>query len=158
LNDPNDPRATAYHEAGHIVVARVLGRRVLGATLRKEGDSNARASLTDVRPNQRKRRETDLVVAFAGLYAERKFLGRDPHPLSALDDMTYIAEEIADLMRNPRTTRTEEEWKSELADRAKTIVDRNWAAVAMVAEALFENEYLSEGQLRRLLKDTPFVR
>jgi hypothetical protein len=72
--------------------------------------------------------------------------------------MTYIAEEIADLMRNPRTTRTEEEWKSELADRAKTIVDRNWAAVAMVAEALFENEYLSEGQLRRLLKDTPFVR
>ena len=87
----NDLR-TAYHEAGHAVIAFALRRRIKRISI----EATATVSTTTLRPEQLKRRERDVVIAYGGLAAEGKYSGRDDRS-ATLDDQKFAVETTTDI-------------------------------------------------------------
>ena len=78
---------TAYHEAGHAVIAIVLGIGVRYTTIR--------ARLCDYLgvtyySSGRSFDETHIKTCFAGEVAEQRHLGHRPHPCSAASDRAHV--------------------------------------------------------------------
>jgi ATP-dependent Zn protease len=149
-----DEERTAFHEAGHAVAAHVLRRKIEFVTIAKGEGRAGLARLSDIRPNQWTRRERDIVVAFAGPFAEIRKYGQ-AKAAGVDDDLQYIRSEI-DLVaraRNPIASAEDvERLRTELSQRGQALVDSHWTEIEAVAFALLKYETLSGAVVKRLLR------
>src|SRR5580704_19219011 len=78
-----DIALTAYHEAGRVVAAIVLGRPFTRAVIHEDGSGQVEPAFQlpqqhgdDLSPVERALIEDEVVQLFAGAFAEERFTGR----------------------------------------------------------------------------------
>jgi hypothetical protein len=170
-------KVIAYHEAGHVVVARLLGESIISVTIAKIEEENTGV----LRPSAAHRasgtaaqvagHETDAKVALAGPMAQLKSRpSRDNRAAQAIEshEEDYANAETAAahiallLAGEPLPESGEITFSGAVAgsDRAtlerlrretKAMLDENWPAVKRVAKALFERDHLDQAELDRLI-------
>jgi ATP-dependent Zn protease len=167
-------KALAYHEAGHAVIARMLGISIEYATLRAlDGDARALAhSAAHLAPDDLEALEKDAIVALAGPTAQQ-----DYRPLSRAaqkrlwkdggwhgDSMNAMNSLGTLLMRQhdepvvPGETALKGERAEELRQllnrthqKAADLVKESWPAIERVAGALLTHPMLTEAEIDALI-------
>jgi len=156
--------STAYHEAGHAVVAYierikirkatiVPGKDYLGVVTRQMIEKHVRDAFefAGITPAKRARVESFIMLSLAGGIAERKHRGRANHIGSRADyetaaglamDATGSGEEATAYFR----------W---LYIRTEQIIDAYWYLVEAVAEALLAKQTLTTADVEQIVHDTP---
>lgn len=172
-------RETAYHEAGHVVVATALQKRVelvsIGVTGKVGGfclfmeqsdpafaPAEIAAAATEMaatmeRPATRPtysadERERRVLIALAGPEAQRRCTGGRWNPLGDEYDM----QRARDLLG--ADSRSVWDVCAEIADareRTRMLLDKHWPAVEAVALALLTTGTLTGSQVRTLIQYTP---
>jgi hypothetical protein len=143
---------TAYHEAGHAVAAYLLGRRIKFAT--HEHPVGGCVELSDLAPNQSKRREKDVIVALAGTAAERRFRGGKHNRDGSESDFQAARDLVHDIAtRRGEDPATVQRDRLQVAlDAAKAIPETHWTAITALAKALVVRRTMSGAAVRRLLR------
>ncbi len=150
LRERRARRATAHHEAGHAVIAWVLGLTVGSASIQQQGDSCGRVEIdvprsvkrgTWMDPSVRMWAEGNIMAQMSGFIAERRYRGRANH-VGAFADYLSTGD-IATVFTFSREERDLFlEW---LFARARALMRRRAArlAVTAVARALLKKERIS---------------
>ena len=146
---PSPLECTAYHEAGHAVVAHVMGFPVNGATIVSDEDTEGKCRAPTnphgyVWSTPRECREITraaIIVFFAGDQAEKLFHpGQDP---TGGGDDNYQTFRLMDQFGvAPREAHRKE---------ARKILRQNWALVERVASALLGRKTLNLDEMTELL-------
>jgi len=156
--------ATAYHEAGHAVVATLLGREVKTVTIKPEGDDNGQTVWTekteDEIRNLMKRGFVDLymmIISFAGPIAEARF--DTDNPVGALKDHGS-ARNFAHCTW-PHGEQTGREYEPDCLaarraldgarEQALAEVTSHWGIIEDVARRLFDDKTLTGEQVANLV-------
>ncbi len=156
----DDETLTAYHEAGHAVVAYALGACIESVGLGGEADDFLPERYGDVRihwgPVSAEadwQRQRELLAVLAGPMAEMIYRGERIEPAHYgpwQADWHHAIACVQSLTRDPKR-------QIELLRRAWQELERRlrddlcWAAVAAVADELVAHERLDEDQLADLL-------
>lgn len=156
----NRERATAYHEAGHAVIALRLERRIKSATIvprdnylgcvqyGKWGRGQPDAHLT-----QRvvEKLERDILCAFAGPVAEAKFTGRR-NKIGASGDYQIIVDRATYLHGDDRVL---EKYLVYMEARAACYVSEpvNWLCITRLAKTLLKQKTMSSDAVLQALQD-----
>jgi len=147
---PHDP-ATAYHEAGHAVMALLHERPVLKVNILPQGE---RLGICQFRKGVQRPSndwlEAELLIALAGLAAEARFTGiYDEH--GAGRDL-YSVRKLALMRTNDRSV---DRFDKRMLAKAENILadDRIWAAVVSIAEALLKSGILSGRAVRHYYEE-----
>jgi ATP-dependent Zn protease len=171
---PNQKVATAYHEAGHLVAAGVLGLRIYGATIVPNPEEGYNGQVrVPVEDEVRLGLEEDsyghkvdeddylyrhLVVYFAGKETEKLFTGKevsssDPNiDLSNYGSDYYEAGSIILSLAGPNEDKQDELGKRAQKE-AKALLRERWSAVEAVANALLKYEILDKGTCDQIMKE-----
>ncbi len=162
-----DSWQTAYHEAGHMVVAWELGLNVLGATIVPDPEAGYagavrvpvedRVRYADWVESESAYLYAHMVMLYAGIEAGERYAGT-PMPEMSIDlgfagpDSDYGG--IADALLSIAGADEQEQLEtSDLARRhAERLVDARWSQIEAVARTLMERETLDEGECRRVLE------
>ena len=156
------PEIYAFHEAGHVAVARKFGWPVEVVSIRPElhrqggnfhpwMDSIGRVSL-DCRfydlesPHHREEAEECILYALAGPTAEHRFRGR-----SRWHQQTDVAA-ISEFLLAHAPDEDEAEYLQDLKAGAVVLVDEVWSDIEAVAAALVEQRELSGAEVQRTVK------
>jgi hypothetical protein len=154
--------ATAYHEAGHAVVAIHLGIGIgrKGVSIIPDPDANRSgrthillgfAGRPDVAITDRMRlcAEKRVVVSFAGQAAQRKFQPRSVRRDHADSDRQGILDLLIRFIPNIPELEAYCRW---LEIRAENLVNSPmvWLRICAVAEALVEQKYLRPQEVRAI--------
>jgi hypothetical protein len=150
--------AHVVHESAHAVVARLLGHRVVSATLDGVTTQYLRAN-----PNQREIRRLNLyfsriergrqhqqtlfneaVIAAAGPAAELRLQPRSPEECKSLWEHEWAADR-AKVERLPQAQRRA------VAGQARALVLDCWPEIQVVAKALLERGSLTGDEVYRLI-------
>ena len=147
------PEWTAYHEAGHAVVALSLGVRAHKATIVPDADSDGwvhHASplgrlQADIETSDRVRMriEKRILIALAGDAAERKAYKR--RRFGGHIDLSQAFDAASHICGSDRQT---DAYLQYLSIVAEDLIDLHWEAVERVAKALLARQTLSEAQIR----------
>ena len=151
---------TAYHEAGHALVAVVVGARIVSLTIDPDRDDGPRR-YGDVQlqwPAEtgavKSLLQSQLLVAMAGPVAEMIYLGETPHPGMVAEwaaDWREAAALAQRLVAEPGARLAYlEAQTSKLYHRLRR--DEYWAAVAAIADELLAHEWLEDEQVRELVE------
>ncbi len=133
---------TAFHEAGHAVIAIVVGRSVNKVSIVPGGNRLGACKMSKGRKKaSQDALEADLLILLAGLAAEGRKSGRYNLQGAAQDLMN--AEKLA-LSRAGNSRQAEKIIKRTL-DKVHHLFDQsaNWAATKSIAEALLKSEEIS---------------
>jgi ATP-dependent Zn protease len=168
-----ESKLTAYHEAGHMVVAWELGLNVRGATIipdPEEGYAGRvavpvedRVRYADWVESEQAYLYAHMVVRYAGLQAGEKYVGV-PIPEMNIDvgyaspdsDIGRIADALLSIAGPEEQDQLE---TSELARRhAERLVARHWSQIEAVAQTLMDRETLDEGECRQVLESASNLR
>ena len=142
MSDPLYPESCAYHEAGHIVVAALLGLSIHPSGIHLDETGRGR-SFYDYRepdnlPGVDAKGRHSVTSIFAGLIAQRKF-----HPTcssaSAAGDEVMIRELLDEMYWNEPESRNEAE--HELRDEAGRLIRTHWSAIEVIARELWGGKY-----------------
>ncbi len=156
---------TAYHEAGHALMAEAVGARVRLVTIEPEADDERpRHGETTVawkrsRWTEREFQEKAIQVALSGPVAEMLYTGDPYHPefIAAWADDWQTAHELAmplfpDLSKRieylEMVTRRLYHWLN---------AEPQWSAVAALADELLAQETLEGPAVRELLSDLGII-
>ncbi len=157
---------TAYHEAGHMVVAWDLGLAVTGATIipnEEEGYSGCVTCPVENRVrhaswvDEQEYLYCHLVVYFAGVAASEKYTGvplPSPAVQLALESHGSDYHNVGDYilaLGGPDFDKQEEIGDRAMRDAA-FLVETLWKRVEAVASVLVERQTLDEGECRRVLQ------
>jgi ATP-dependent Zn protease len=133
---------TAYHEAGHAVIALDLGLPVGGVTIRghKRGGGTTWIDHSEAHLLDR------TTVRFAGIAAEEYYLGdcTDLTMHGATGDFHRIQHDFAENRLKDNEGRVV--WR-QCANRAQHLVRKNWAAIDRVAKLLYKRKRLTPHQI-----------
>ena len=155
LVDPRDLEATAYHEAGHCVLAFTCGHQIASASIARTSehagrvvhrDTGRRGPLDHVDPRVRR-----MMVAAAGQLAEQR-AGFEGSFVGSMGDREVIKAPLAELAaergigRDMIWSQVQREVRDALSD------PEVWAAVANVASALLEHGTLVEAELVHIIR------
>jgi ATP-dependent Zn protease len=163
-----ESRQTAYHEAGHMVVAWELGLNVLGATIVPDPEAGYAGRV--IVPVEDRVRYADwvesesaylyahMVVGYAGMEAGERFVGA---PMPKLNiDLGFVGPDsdygtIADALLAIAGPNEQEQIETgELAERhAKHLVTSRWSQIEAVAETLTDRGTLDERECREVLEE-----
>jgi hypothetical protein len=148
---------TAYHEAGHAVVAEVIGLLWTYVTIEPEGIVDA-AGYVDIKHLWIRDRETNelilqddrvirrhIIMAWAGPLAQLK-VNEDAHVLDFMGDLDSIQSKYSKHRRLIRST------PDLLRERASRLVERYWRAIDSVAWALLEETTLDREVVRQIIE------
>lgn len=137
--------STAYHEAGHAVVAVALGWKVGSVSIEPDADTSGRV---DLRKNRRRRsfeyRIARMTIALAGREAERR-AGYRPRHFTAQSDYTAVADEALDLAGGDAIEANL--FVKVAARRAARTVERHWTAIAALAKRLHKEQTIDGSAL-----------
>lgn len=149
----DDLERTAYHEAGHVVVALSQGARVLHATLEPEDDDDRQGDTRVLWPRLRepaaRTAARHVKVALAGPSAEIVYTGEAYHPGTVL----AWARDWNMAMREARAFHPSESLRTQLLEEAvRTLIqwmnhDRHWARIAALADVLLAHETIEEREV-----------
>ena len=158
MSSMGEPRITSYHEAGHAVVALLLGLRVLrvewapSGVTRATGESEIEAAppgQSDPPPTQMLNR---LITCVAGMVAERRCQGKPAGVYNLVKDYEAARDLIAALILDIEP--------GPLLDAALTTAEAllgqatAWAAVEELAAALLDRRRLLESEILDLVRST----
>lgn len=145
---------TAYHEAGHAVVAEALGRRVKSVEVDSQGGlmRTQRLPKFDLRRSPRSlrerwEREREAIIYFAGLIAEEGLTGK--RTLSGVGNDFEAVERI--LSRKHSREEEVTAYGRWLYERCVSILQQNWAAVERLAETLATVRKINGKAIRKLI-------
>lgn len=159
---PNQPetqsasmKATAYHEAGHAVMAVSLGRSIHKATIVSAKLQTGGVRLGAVKMDQGRSKasqdwlEDEVLILFAGMVAEAHFTG-SYCPKGAASDLRAI-ESLLSTRAN--TERQFEKLHRRLLDKTEYILsdEVHEKAIASVAEQLLEHETIKGRLVKHFL-------
>jgi ATP-dependent Zn protease len=146
----------AFHEAGHVIAARVLGMPINKATIIPEHDTIGHVKyanpLRDVKldcdssDEARRRAERTIIIIFAGPAALRKYSPGSSRFLHARGDF----EEAAELAG--RIDATIEPLLERLNRMAEDLVEAHWHDVVIIAEALVKEQTLDHNRIEEILE------
>jgi plasmid stabilization system protein ParE len=135
-------RATAYHEAGHAVMALVLGRPIQKVTVAPNQNYLGACQIQKGRFKPTKDwLEDEILILFAGMVAESQVTGRYC-PSGAAQDLRGIRRYV--LMRTGGE-RQAERLERRLLDKAEHLLAdaATWKAVESIAVELLKSETIS---------------
>lgn len=165
-------KATAYHEAGHAVIARIFSMPVKYATIKPTSDSAGHVSINAIghKVRGKEAQENSIVVDFAGALAELEFFKRRARSeADAFIPNREIAagaggdnkgiknkgyELVGEPLRDGRMLVYKPDYKSlrlELKRRARQLVREHFTAIERVAEELIAHEMLSGEQIDEII-------
>jgi ATP-dependent Zn protease len=152
----------AYHEAGHVVAAFMLGMHVDLVSIETQGFPPrwpfrgavlASFNLEDTR-NQDEA-ERSATAGLAGEQAERLCSRRKPwrhvkstHHISFSGDHAYVHEMLRPFIKD---SADEQRIIKRLKETARTLLANHWSCVEVVAAKLAEQKVLKSAEIRRLL-------
>jgi hypothetical protein len=146
--------ASAYHEAGHVVVAREMGLKIIGASIVPDQDGHGWAAHADplrgirldlaTRDKTAARVEKCILVSMAGAIAQRKFRMSSWRNFHGQADRDAVAGLLLRVHGDPETRLAY--WRY-LQLVAAGIVDQRWWAIEAVARALVELGTLNSRQI-----------
>ena len=141
--DHSDQRIhTAYHEAGHAVIAIVVGRSVNKVTITPSGNKLGICKMSKGRKKaSQDALEADLLILLAGMAAECRKSGR--YNMQGATQDLRDAEKLA-LSRAGNPRQASKVLKRSL-DKVHNLFGQTatWTATKSIAEALLENESIS---------------
>ncbi len=153
-------RLTAYHEAGHAVVAWVVGLEIEGVPIEPQGNSWGRVTTADIENMEAYQGILchHLVSSCAGVKAEELHTGRptdreDPStdpgsPGSDWATVGLLISKLAGPEENASVT-----LHKRANEKAQRILRENWRGVEAVAEALLRHRNLESAYLSRILEE-----
>jgi len=148
--------ATAYHEAGHAVMALTLGRPIHKVTISPAQLQNggSRLGACRIQKGQFKASknwlEEEVLILFAGMVAESHFTVR--YCVQGASQDLRAAKRL--LANRARSQRQLERLESRLLDKAEHLLgDQGHAkAIELIAQALLQNETISGRAVRHLFQ------
>ena len=149
---PAPDEATAYHEAGHAVVALALGRQVHQVSILPNRD---RLGVCEFRkPNFRPSEdwiEREILISLGGIAAEARHTGIHAWE-SAGRDIQYVQQLAAERAGERRAER----YTSRMLSKAEHLINRdeNWRAIERIAQALLESGSISGRAARHFFDES----
>jgi hypothetical protein len=150
---------TAYHEAGHVVLAIVQGARVSHATIEPDRDDgperygDIRVLWPQGKWSARTFQQKLVITALAGPVAEMIYTGEPLHPgfvAEWSDDWEQAFTAAAVLVPNERQRLA---WlEAQIRLLYSQVSDRYWPAIAALADELSAHETLEEEQIQFALE------
>ncbi len=149
MDAPYEP-ATAYHEAGHAVVALALGRPVQHVSILPDRTFLGRCEFGKgvFRPSE-DWLEREILIALAGLAAEARFTGNYAWE-GAAHDRQYVRGLTIQRAGESRAERLERRMLSKTEHLLSQ--DENWAAVERIAAELLRLGSISGRAARHLFE------
>jgi ATP-dependent Zn protease len=146
---PHD-EVTAYHEAGHAVLALVLGR-----TIHKVSVLPNRERLGECRFGKGNARATDdwlereILIALGGMAAEARFTGTYATD-EAKEDLRFVRR----LALERKSERAVERYEQRMLDKAEYMLadEGTWKAVELIAAELLKHGAISGRAARHLFE------
>jgi ATP-dependent Zn protease len=155
---------TAYHEAGHAVVAIHLHRGVKSVTVVPNPETNSlghceyhelpnkeeRLKVLERGDRQRSRPwlEREIILLLAGNHAEDKVKGRWNHR-GASDDMSKVFDLASSMCGSNDETLAYVRW---LSERARNEVESLWPLIEKVAQALVVKKTMTGREVRQIYR------
>jgi hypothetical protein len=143
----------AYHEAGHAVVAWMLGLRVRSVTIRP---ASGHSGLTRIAGFGRTTTEKKILITLAGPYTRRRFVprsawrSRNQSHLADGYDFDKVALLLDDAHGNGKVA---DLYSRYVMAKAEQLVDDGWQHIEAVAKALLERETLTVAEMRQVISD-----
>ncbi|MFM8271386.1 MAG: cell division protein FtsH [Gemmata sp.] len=148
MQQPHD-EATAYHEAGHAVVALALGR-----TVHKVSALPNRERLGEVRFGTHAKAtadwvEREILIALGGMAAEAKRTGT-----YARDEATHDLRFVRRLALERKSDRQVERYELRMLDKVEYMLgdEGTWKAVELIAAELMKHGTISGRAARHLFE------
>jgi ATP-dependent Zn protease len=145
--------STAYHEAGHAVIAVAEHILVKHVTIRPGGDAWGHISRRNLIENDEDRLQRylprEIRVMLAGLAAEWRFTGRNNFRGASADFNAAV--DLAIRVYRPKTAGHYLKFMTSLMKDVVS-VPANWCRITAVAEALLERETLTGREVRELYR------
>lgn len=148
-------QATAYHEAGHVVVTLHEKEQVESVSIAGRMTHTNPLRGIDVEwddsPQIRSRTESLIRICLAGPIAQKRF---NPHGFRkhhAEHDWEEATNLVLYLGGDEETTNA---CLQQLENQTHDIIDRHWKHVGAVAEALLEQKKLSGAQVKEIIERT----
>lgn len=139
-----DRKGTAYHEAGHVVVAWALGLRVRAATIGVDGDDAKGKS--DIEGNKPLQRIDRIALCAAGVEAQHVF-GVPTHTRAGSMDEA----EIIKLTKHLDNEKAQSAARDDGYRRAHELIQAHKAQVYRVAERLLAQGSIGEVEISKLV-------
>jgi ATP-dependent Zn protease len=153
LAEHTSDEATAYHEAGHAVMALALGRPVAGVSVRarREYAGTCAFGKAVIRPSE-DWLERELLISLAGLAAEARHTGTYAWDAAARDQA--YAEDLA-LQRAGGSVRKAQRLLRRMLAKAEYLLGRdgNWRAVERLAAELLRSGEVSGRAARHIYEE-----
>jgi ATP-dependent Zn protease len=145
-------KRTAYHEAGHAVMAMAKGCALRRISIRPRGDllGSTMAGTRRVGPVADQK---NIAVALAGHIGEQMAVGKLAAAAleGSLDDMTAAYKLMRRRGFKTHAAQEQEYWRVGLAVHDE--LRARWRAVRALARALLEREHLSGKEARRIIRE-----
>ncbi|HBJ36416.1 MAG TPA: cell division protein FtsH [Planctomycetaceae bacterium] len=150
--------ATAYHEAGHAVMAAILGRNIQKVTI-KAGQiqtGGVRLGVCELASGRRRASndalQDEVLILLAGMVAEAKFTGRYCK-LGASQDLRHVASLLHERGGNEKQA---ERLQRRMLDKAEHLlnVPAHWQAITLVAKELIERKAISGRSVRHFVSQS----
>lgn len=147
--------ATAYHEAGHAVMATVLGRNIQKVTIKpgKIQTGGLRLGLCELATGRRRSShdalEDEVLILLAGMVAEAKFTGRYCQ-LGASQDLRFASSMLQDRGGNDNHA---QRLQRRLLDKTEHLLNEpaHVQAIMTVAKELIERTTISGRAVRHIV-------
>ncbi|HEX6987018.1 MAG TPA: hypothetical protein VF170_16690 [Planctomycetaceae bacterium] len=152
-----DEVATAYHEAGHAVMALVHGRPVQRVSIKPDERWLGRCEFRKGRFGAYKDLlETEILIQLAGLAAEARHTGRYGWD-EAAEDLDVVRSLLGSRGENDRRA---DRLERRYLDKAEHILDRPglWLAVERIAAELLNRTTISGRAARHLVEEAAKTR
>lgn len=143
--------ATAYHEAGHVVVALLEGLEIEYATIKASGHRAGHVKLrgkTRRTTASRLKLEGLIIVALAGDIAQRRFAPRSSRSWQTTGDRRDAVDMALSICGSGESATAYLAW---LTIVTRDLVHGRWDCVERVAEALMQSVNLSGDELWELV-------
>lgn len=149
-NEPTHDPVTAYHEAGHAVVALCLDRPVHRVSVLPNQKRLGQCEFGKGRfkPSE-DALEREILIALAGLAAEARFTGN--YEMNAADqDLRYVRR----LVLERKSERAAPRYEERLLSKVESMLgdDQAWRAVELIAAELLKHGVISGRAARHLFE------